>query len=270
MANLKKKFNLLQKDFTRSQHYESIDVEVTPFSSLQFNESGNATSVSEFGYTDVFHLLPAAAVAAGTDKMFTVTGTGTEVITQAVKGGVNLQSQATVPADGDNIFLAAVATTAFHQPIRANAELTLEMKVAINTITAVFASFGWNENVTDVDPTGTAGEGAMFLFDPTEEVTTGLTTAQHANFILAHKVNGVDTFTATSVPVLAGQDYDLKIVIDEDLLANYYINGVSVGQSPALTAADTIKVFLGAELTATPGGQKDFDARLVRVSRLTL
>jgi hypothetical protein len=85
--------------------------------------------------------------------------------------------------------------------------------------------------------------------------------------LLAHKVNGADTFTNTGVPVVAGQDYDLAIEIDEDLKANYYINGEFIAQGPALTSGDTVNVFLGLELTATPGGQKDMDVRFVSLSR---
>ena len=58
-------------------------------------------------------LVPAAAVATGTSKLMVTVGTGTEVVAKADKGGVNIKTQATTPAQGDNALLAAVATTNF-------------------------------------------------------------------------------------------------------------------------------------------------------------
>lgn len=216
---------------------------------------------------ETWPLLPAASVAAGTSALFTATGTGSEAISRAATGGVNLKSQPTTPADGDNVLLAPVATTGMIVPITFASLMVFNTKVALNTITKLFVSVGLSELFTDVDPTGTAGEGALFLFDPTIEVTTGLDAAAHANWILASKVNGVDTFTATSVPVVAAQNYALKIAVDVDLKANFYIDGILVGQGPALTNGDSIGAFVGLELTATPGGQKDMDVRYVRLDR---
>lgn len=219
-------------------------------------------------HTD-FALLPAAAVATGSDKLVVITGTGTEVIARSTTGGVNLKTQATTPADGDNVFAAAVSTTAFNAPISSVSALhfATQIKIGATAFATMFASFGLNENLTDVDPTGTAGDGAMFLYDPTEEVTTGLTTAQHLNWILCHKVDGTDTFTATDIPVVAGQLYDLDIVLGSDLKADFYIDGNRVGEGPALTSGDTLAVFVGAELTATPDGQADFDCKSIMLAR---
>lgn len=214
-----------------------------------------------------FDHLPATAVAAGADLLMIRSGTGTEVIARPDKGGVNCKTQATTPADGDNVLLVANAASNLIVPIRADARVRFSTQIALTAITTCFASFGLNENLTDVDPTGTAGDGAMFLFDPTAEVTTGLTTAQHANWILAHKVNGVDTFDATDIPVVAGQDYQLSIDISSQRKAHFYIDGRLVGVGPALTSGDSVGAFCGIELTATPGGQRDFDCRFVRVAR---
>ena len=138
-------------------------------------------------------------------------------------------------------------------------------KVGFANIVSLFGSFGLQENVTDPDPTGTAGEGAQFLFDPGSTITTGLTAGQHANWILAHKVNGADTFTATTIPVEADRDYILEIQVGTDLIASYYIDGVLVGASPALTSGDSVSAFLGVE--AATGSAKSFDARYVSMTR---
>lgn len=46
--------------------------------------------------------------------------------------------------------------------------------------------------------------------------------------------NGTDTNTATTVAVTANTSYRLKIVIDEDRKAHFFINGVQVHQTAAL------------------------------------
>jgi len=206
------------------------------------------------------------------DLLGVVTGTGVEVVTRSTLGGVNLKTQASTPADGDTVYYAPTTNSGLTVPITASSRptFTTQVRIGSTALTTLFASFGFNENPTDADPTGTAGEGALFLYDnsSTKEVTTGLTTAQHANWILAHKVNSVDTFTATTIPVVAGRDYELEIRIGEDLAARFYIDGVLVGTGPALTSGDSVSAFAGCELTATPAGQADIDIRYIQVGRL--
>jgi hypothetical protein len=240
---------------------------------FEFNDGAIATPVngsvkgrviSEFcpqrlGAWTAFELIPATSVAAGSDKLTVLSGTSTEVIARVATGGVRLTTQASTPADDDNVMLAAAANSYFNRVVTATSRLRFVSRVKIPTITSILASVGLNENLTDPDPTGSAGEGAMFLFDPDETVTTGLTSAQHDNWILAHKVNGTDTFTATSIPVVADQDYVLEIEIDEDLKANFYINGEYVGIGPALTSGDTVAVYAGCETNTA--GQRSLDVR---------
>lgn len=200
---------------------------------------------------------------------FIHTGTATlPTMALSAQGGMNYKSQVTTPADGDTVLVTPVAAaTQMYAKLHADSNWRFEAQVSINVTTFMFASFGLNENITDADPTGTAGEGAMFLFDPTREVTTGLTAAQHANWILCHKVDGTDTFTATDIAVNAGQDYELSIVIGPDLKAKFYIDGTLAGTGPALTSGDTVACFCGIELTATPTGQADMDIRYIGLSR---
>ena len=199
-----------------------------------------------------------------------VSGTGTEVITRSATGGINFQTQATTPADGDNVFYTTVTNSGLRGPITAANRRTFSTNVALGTtaLATMFASFGLNENITDVDPTGTAGEGAMFVYDPTAEFITGATAAQKLCWAIAHKVDGTDTFDFTTVKVIAGQDYNLEIIIGDDLKAKFYIDGVLLTTtSPALTSGDSVSAFVGAELTATPAGQADFDCRFIQVGR---
>lgn len=223
-------------------------------------------------YQDQFEMLPAlTAVAAGNDPFFFTIGTGTEVPTKSTTGGVNLKTQATTPADNDNISLQATANSAFNGiPITATSLIVFSSRVSVNTITEIVAVAGLVETypTTDILPKTVAGEGAQFMFDPGDESASGLTAPFVANWILAHKVNGVDTYTDTDVPVVAGQDYELRIEIGSDLKASYYIDNLFVGQGPALTSGDTLSPLHGVQINAaSPAGQKDMDVRYLTDGR---
>lgn len=214
-------------------------------------DDAKPVGVSLFGVVSAFEYLPASSVAAGTDKNFTLGGTSA-ISARATGGGVTLTTKSSTPASGDQAYLTPVANTYAIHPIGVLTKPRLMGTVSLPAITALVATFGFCENATDPDPTGTAGEGAMFLFDPGETVTTpGLTTAQHANWILAHKVNGVDTFTATTIPVTAGTSYRLRIEQQDDLTCKFYIDDVLVGTGPALTSGDSVKTFFGVETKAS-------------------
>jgi hypothetical protein len=219
---------------------------------------------------DNFELLPATSIAAGADQFFVLSGTGTEIMARAAKGGFNMKSQSTTPADNDNVLVVAADNTGFKALINAKTRNIFETRVAITNLAESFYSIGLNENPTDADPLGTAGEGAMFVFDPTGEfakIANGFATDGSANWLLAHKVNGTDTFTDTGVKVVAAQDYDLRIEIGIDLKAKFYIDNELVGTGPALTDGDSMRTMFGLELTATPAGQKDLDVRYALLSR---
>lgn len=227
-----------------------------------------------------FQQLPAATtVAAGSDQLTVTVGTGTEVTGRDTKGRANFKSQASTPADNDNVLVVPANTTnILNQPVSATATWKIFTTFCLNTITALFASVGMNESITDADPTGTAGDGVMVFFIPnavnTNElaneadfVAAGITAAQRANFILAFKVAGVDTFAATNVAVVAGRDYLIGFAIRSDRRVYVEIDGVVVGKSPVLTDAAALRFMAGLELTTTPGGQKDFSSPGVLVHR---
>ena len=259
---------------------------------IGFDHQSNPIVIPEIRGFTCFEKLPVVvgSIAATSDLQLSVIGTGTEVIARAASGGVNLKSQVTSPADGDNVQLYPPATTTLmNSTIRAGSQLRFRTVLRLNTITAVFASAGIDENAAsnDVDPTGTAGDGAAFLFnaglaseltvDPSLVAgaanTSGADDCQtvpaspYTHWILTQKVNGVDTFIATNKKVVAGQDYELIITIEADLKPRWYIDGKLVGTGVALTADDPVAVNVGLELTATPGGQKDLDVRFVELAR---
>lgn len=269
MALLPETLNLWFRTLTGRDHYKQTPIR--PFSRLRFGgdrQPGAVPIIEAFTNFNRLTAVSASVAAATTDIELEHVGTGTEVVARSTKGGINYKSQATTPADGDNIIVTPAETgTGMYGRISAGSGLRFETAVSINTITALFASFGLNENLTDVDPTGTAGEGAMFVFDPTGEFTSTLTAAERANWALAHKVDGADAFTATDIPVVAGKVYNLVIELQTDLTCDFYIDGELVGTGPALTSGDTVGVLLGLELTATPAGQKDIDVGYVSMAR---
>lgn len=236
---------------------------------LRFDSQGKPVGIPFHECLEQFHLLPAAAAAASAAPYLFTLGTGTEVPARAVKGGARLTTQATTPTTGDNAMLIPATSSGMYCPIAAGSQPRFAARVAIGVITSIFASFGLSELLTDPDPTATAGEGALFLFDPGIVVTTGLAAAAHTNWILASKVNGADTFIDSGIPVVAGVDYELVVQVGRDFKALFYINGVLVGTGPVLTDGDVVAAFLGVETTLTDAaGQRYFDARHVSVARL--
>jgi hypothetical protein len=236
---------------------------------LRFGHDGAPRFASPWGFATSFPLLPAAAVAAGTEKNLIALGTGTEVIARSAKGGVNVKTQATTPADNDNALLIGIANTYSVLPITARSKIFFSTRVNLTQITELVFGAGLDENLTSPIGAATAGDGAQFYFDPENEVNHSLDSAAHDNFILATKVNGVDAYLDSGVRVIAGRDYELAIQIGEDLKANYYIDGKLVGTSVAsLTSGDSVGAVIGVQINANPpAGQKDFDVRYVEVER---
>ena len=262
--------------FERRGQVEGGDLRETvntpPHSRLYVDVLGKSRFVPIASCETVFRLLPnATSLAAAKDDVIVSIGTGTEVIARAAKGGVNVKTQATTPADNDNAILIPGTGTALTVPITAVSQPRFRTRVNLSQITELVFGAGFDENITSPIPNATAGEGASFYFDPTGEVTAetmGLPAAALANFILTEKVNGTDTFKDSGVQVIAGIDYELEIQIGEDLKPVYFINGAQVGVgASALTSGDSVSPVIGVQIAGTPSGQKDFDCRYVAVER---
>lgn len=267
---MKKIINLI-KGFGASVD-KQVEAEITEQAALVFDGNGDPRTMSPWGFFTTFGLLPAAAVAAGTEKYLVSIGTGTEVIARAAKGGVNVKTQATTPADNDNAILTGIASTASQMPIRVASRIIFRTRVNLSQITQIVFGAGLDENLSSPIGLATAGDGAQFLFDPADEnglVAANPTTLVAANFILAMKVNGTDTYKDSGIAVVAGRDYELEIRVGEDLKPNYYVDGVLVGTgASALTDGDSIAAVIGIQINAaSPSGQKDFDCRYVSMER---
>jgi hypothetical protein len=206
-----------------------------------------------------FSLLPViTTVAATSAKTLLLVGTNAANAgaTKAASGGVNL---ATAGADDDQQLMRGIANTGMEISIRPNCLATFRTQVNLTDFAEAIQSFGLNENPTDPDPSATAGEGLAFVAIPyasrgelTVDATVagngGLVEANFANWIIHEKVNGTDKYYATTVPVMTGADYELKIQMTKDMKANYYINGqlVRTGDT-ALTENDKMYVCAGLQ-----------------------
>lgn len=247
-----------------SDQWDTFDA--PPHSTILVDAQGKGRCIPFNSAFDRFSLLPAAAAAAGSDDLMLSLGTGTEVIARSAKGGVNVKTQASTPADNDNAMLKPVANSSMIVPITAASRPRFSTRVRLTAITEIVFGAGMDENLTSPVGSATAGEGAQFYFDPLAEVTTA---AAAANWVCATKVNGTDAYIDSGVPVVAGRDYELAIQIGEDLKAKYYIDGRLVATSAAaLTSGDSFGAVVGLQVNANPpDGQKDFDCRYVLVER---
>lgn len=192
-------------------------------------------------------------------------GVGNEVIGRAAAGGVRLTTQASTPADNDDAMIAGITGTNHAVLINANTKVHFHTAVAFPAITALVAAAGLNEEPDSCQPGDCSGDAAFFLFDPGEDVTTGLTTAQHANWIVVQVVAGSATYTATSIAVAVDQYYDLRIEYNQDRKPLFYIDGELVATGAAQTDAQTLRSHVGVETTAA--AQKSIDIGFVDVSR---
>lgn len=232
---------------------------------------GNPIINPPLTYRTNFPLPPAATITVATDTQTITTGVGTEVVARAAKGGVNIKTQVTSPTEGDNAIVTGAPGSGLASGlVNATSQLRFATRVAITDLGTAMFSAGLNQTNTDVDPSGAAGDGAMFLYNASPDdltTATGLTVAQHANWVLASKVAGVDSYQATNVPVIAGVEYDLVIEIGTDLKADFYINGALVGTGPALTTGATLISMVGIEGMEFTTTQRGFDVRYIQLGR---
>lgn len=152
-------------------------IETPSGGSFRTNGQGD-TYVQRQGAYDDLSLITAAALAIGNSPWLLNIGTGTEVIARSAKGGINIKTQAVTTADNTNVLLFPAATTnGMYAPISAKAKPAFRTQVMFGTITAMFAVAGLDENAAsnDVDPSGTAGDGASFFFNPVGPGTTEVT-----------------------------------------------------------------------------------------------
>ena len=203
--------------------------DVTAHSRVQFDGNAAAYTASLLTSFTYFELLPVVTtVVATSEKLCLLIGSNTPVAAQSTTGGLLLTTGATATNQAG---VAGIAATGFTAPITASNGIQFRSRVSLAALVTNYVSAGLNQNLTDVNPMATAGEGAAFLFDPanTLTATTGATAAQAANVILTFKVNGAYSYIFTNVPIVANEDYDLYLFLNTDKSVTFYINGIAVG-----------------------------------------
>lgn len=263
------RLNLFRRGVNGEDKLESIQIK--PGGRVLFDGLGAARGVPGNTTYDNFELLPAAALAAGKDPFFLIVSTGTAQIARATKGGLSLKTRSATPTTGDTVYAAAVAETGASALLNAKSLPRLSGILSIPVITALFGFVGIEQNASDADPSGTAGDGVGICWAPDGAaaltVATGLTAGDHANLFVHHKVAGADVFTATNVKLVANRDYSFAIEFGADLKAKVYIEDVLVATTGALTTATTLRTFAGVELTATALGVKEIEVRHLCLER---
>lgn len=245
----------------KADHDRNYEVPITGQGQIFYLADGSPVFINSGSGFSTFELLPnLTSLAAGKDPQSVMIGTGTEVVTRSAKGGINIKSQATSPADNDNVILVGVAASPSFTTITAAAPPRFRTRVNLARITLLVFGAGLDENITSPVSSATAGDGASFQFDPLSEVS--MVAGQTTNWVLAQKVAGVDTYIDSGVAVLAGVDYDLDIRWNSDRKPLYYINGALVGTGVANTADAAVGLNIGGQMNGTPGGLRvDADIR---------
>lgn len=280
----------------RGRSFSGADFErfaqVPPHGRVSFDGFGNMVGVSLQDVFTHFQRPPAAAVTTGTELDLITISTGTvQIATQpTAKGGCNIKTRsASIGTDGDLAGLKpALTTNSFNVPIRAGSLARFATRIAIGQIVKEIAFAGLDQNITRFDPTATANDGCGFLFcdDATQLVSnpglvagatnpggvlTVIPATPYANWICTLKVAGVDTFIATKFPVQAAVDYELVLLVGDDLKPSYYINGELVGKGVTALGANTLATMIGVEIggddTGAGGIAHDIDIRYVSLSR---
>lgn len=244
-------------------------LEVPPHSRLICDAFGRFRAIPFWTAFTAFDLLPnLTSLAAAKDPMLVTVGTGTEIPARSAKGGINLKTQVTSPADNDNAILTTVAGTAMVVPMTAISRPRFSTRVKLSQITLQVFSAGLDENWTSPLPNGTNDDGAAFMHDPLNE-TTLVPTGKAANWILTEKVDGTDSAIDSGVPVVADKYYELEIEIGADLKPKYYIDGVLVGTgATALTSGASVAPVIGVQIhDQGTAAQHDFDCAYVMVER---
>lgn len=233
---------------------------------------------------DNFQQIPAvaaAAVAVGFNQNFNLNGTGTEtgVLATAANagqhGGVLIGTSATT---SDSAVLNAYAApgTTFVGPWTPalTAQTIFDAVVRVTSIAPINIVAGLK--LTSGDATGhtvsTDADQALFVFDTTAISgwnAGSVAPAASANWLAVVSVGGADFFVDTKVPVVAGKDYRLKIILRPDGNAQFQINNlpfVVATAAGAMTAGAALKPVIA--VATRENVLKTLGIRSVRMQRV--
>ena len=167
--------------------------------------------------------------------------------------------------------------------IRTDSNVEFETSIIIPTLTTVGVMAGLRLTVpTTLNTTvSTDDDKAMFIFGATAALhTVGL--ASESNLLFVHSIAGTDYITNLGLPVVANQEYNLKIKINKFRKVCIYVNGVQYGvtstggtsgtlatnsydESAALTDAVSLYPVVGVQVSAAAA--RDLVVNYVKLSR---
>lgn len=140
-------------------------------------------------------------------------------------------------------------------------QVRYEAEISVASIATMMVRHGLFEDINQpADPAtvGSDDNAAFFIFD--EDNATSAT-----QFVCVTNVGGVDTFTASGVPIVINTEYQLRVEIDANRQPHFYINGRQVAVGPVMTdAVDLLpQTLIGTDTAAA----KTMIIRHLRISR---
>lgn len=179
---------------------------------------------------DIQNAAEATRMVADPDFEVLGTNASSDDVTFYAEGGITLETDG---ADHDQVIVLPhldanqSAWTQVTWGTDQETQWECELK-AHATITTVIYWAGLK--LTNTSVTATDNEQAFFRFQPSVS----------ANWQAIYSIGGVDVAVDTGVVVAASTAYHLRVQIDSSRIAKFYINGVLVATSTALTAGDLI------------------------------
>lgn len=114
----------------------------------------------------------------------------------------------------------------------------------------------------------TDNDQAIFYFDTSAVTLNPTNVGPSANWLVIASVGGTDLFRDTGIPVVANKDYRLKVVIRNDGVPQFYINGGNPFIIPAqgpLTAAALLKP--SVQVVTRAAAASSLGVRMMRLQR---
>jgi hypothetical protein len=186
-----------------------------------FLTSGKAAGPNKFYYFEDFinnsPMGQLSTAPAGTLSSFTMNGA------ESNRPGIGKHDTGTTATGRSVIYFNTLNTFLFG----AGASWMMEGSIRINTLSTALERFGFIFGFADANSTMPQGDGAFFIYD--EGGASGAGSAASPNFQVVTASAANKTYTTTSIPVVAGQWYKLKVVVNADASqVDFYIDGVKV------------------------------------------
>ena len=179
---------------------------------------------------------------------WTMTGVGVEtglyIDGEVDHAGIKRMGTAGASGDDANIFLASAVGL---QTVDADDTFDITWVIRIPTITSVISRLGLT--VTPTSNSEATAENAMFIFDPASDASWTCRT---------RSVGGIDQSTDSTLDVVAGTWYKLRIVNDGGTI-RFLINDVNLCNHSAAIPTSVVIPFASIDTTAAVVRTQDLD-----------